>query len=41
MTKSWKYDRAADHIAKKLKDVESVTVLGSGPIKLLARCAEG
>lgn len=27
MTKSWKHDRAADHIAKKLKDVESVTIL--------------
>jgi len=27
MTKSWKHDRAADHIAKKLKEVESVTIL--------------
>jgi len=27
MTKSWKHDRAADHIASKLKDVESVTIL--------------
>lgn len=27
MTKSWKHDRAADHIASKQKDVESVTIL--------------
>jgi class 3 adenylate cyclase len=27
MTKSWKHDRATDHIEKKLKDVESVTIL--------------
>ncbi|MES1975594.1 MAG: adenylate/guanylate cyclase domain-containing protein [Pseudomonadota bacterium] len=27
MTKSWKHDRAAEHIEKKLKDVETVTIL--------------
>jgi class 3 adenylate cyclase len=27
MTKSWKHDRAADHITKELKVVESVTIL--------------
>ncbi|MBU0776505.1 MAG: transcriptional regulator, partial [Alphaproteobacteria bacterium] len=26
MAKSWKHDRAADHIAKKLDDVENVTI---------------
>lgn len=27
MAKSWNHDRASDHIERKLKDVETVTIL--------------
>lgn len=39
MAKDWKHDRAADHIEKKIKDVERVTIVDyrASPQGLFAR----